>query len=177
MEVVFAGIVVAVRAATAHFSSPARRALRRIRRLRRVDIGRAREGTPVLIVGRIQEVSRSLAVPVTGRPCAAYDVMVREGNDPFGPSVRAADKAHRQAQARLAVRRRRLDALVTAGKTSGRGFASAAVEHPRRHWVVAEARAVAATKATAARQDADARRIALDDRIAKARARATSRKI
>jgi len=87
MEVVLAGIVVAVTAAAAHFSSPARRALYRIRRLRRVDIGGAREGTPVLIVGRIQEVSGSLEAPLTGRPCAAYDVVVRAGNDPFGPSV------------------------------------------------------------------------------------------
>lgn len=86
-------------------------------------------------------------------------------------AARDAEQARKRAQARLAVRRRRLDGLVATGKTSGHAFVGAAVEH-QEALVHAEKCAAAQVRATATHAKNQAKRAALDERIAKTTARA-----
>lgn len=78
-------------------------------------------------------------------------------------SVDAHTQAQRRAAAALATRRRRLDDLITQGKTTGKIFARVAVEH-QQVLVLAEACTRGATKARAALDKLVARRAAIAER-------------
>jgi hypothetical protein len=74
------------------------------------------------------------------------------------------NRAERRAQSALATRRRRLDALITARKTSGRGFARTAVEH-QQALVRAEHAAKAALTARTAREQNERRAAKLEQQL------------
>ena len=81
-----------------------------------------------------------------------------------------ASKDDRRAQAALATRRRRLDALVGRGKTNGSTFARVAVEH-QQALLRAEQTAAAATAARAAAERNQARTAKLEQQLAESAAR------
>ena len=83
------------------------------------------------------------------------------------------DREHQRAQSALSTRRRRLDDLIAQSKTSGKAFATIALDH-QQALVQAEASAKAAAKARAAIDKNTARRTKLEvqrDQIAARRAR------
>lgn len=83
------------------------------------------------------------------------------------------DREHQRAQAALATRRGRLDELIAQSKTSGKMFATSALDH-QRALVQAESCAKAAAKARAAVEKNNARRAKLEtrrDELAARRAR------
>lgn len=71
------------------------------------------------------------------------------------------DREHQRAQSALVTRRRRLDDLIAQSKTSGKTFAAIALDH-QRALVQEESCAKAATKARAAVEKNNARRIKLE---------------
>jgi len=119
----------------------------------------------VAVVTELEQLDKRAA-----RDAETHAKLVAEENG-LAHAAREAEKARDHAQARLAVRRRRFDALVAAGKTSGTSFTSAAIEH-QQALLATEERAAAAAKATAAREKNQAQRTAIDERIAKTAARA-----
>jgi hypothetical protein len=64
--------------AGAWWFSPHQRVLRAIRGVPRVPIPEAVEGSIVRIVGRVRGGDAVLSAPISGRPCAHYDVLVEE---------------------------------------------------------------------------------------------------
>lgn len=118
----------------------------------------------VAVVTELEQLEKRAARDADAR------VQLGREADALAIAARAAETARAAAEKRLVVRRRRLDALVAAGKTSGKAFARAAVDH-QQALVLAEQRSAAAAKATAARDKNQAQRATLDERIAKTAAR------
>ena len=61
-----------------YFFSKTARTKRAIKRQEQVPIGEASEGVPIRIVGSLSYAGQPLDAPLTGRPCAAWHVLVEE---------------------------------------------------------------------------------------------------
>jgi len=132
-----------------------------------LDQHRGNCGTMVANVAVVTEMDKLAA-----RAHRDGEILTRLTSESAALATTAAQigKDDRRARAALATRRRRLDALVQRGTTTGRSFARTAVEH-QQALVRAEKSAAAATKARAAAERNQTRAATLERQLAEGAAR------
>ena len=123
----------------------------------------ARMVANVAIITKLEQLQDRIT-----RETATRDQLVAQG-EPLAHAAHAHARADRRAQAKLATRRRRLDAQVAAGKTAGKIFARVAVEH-QQALLATESTSQLAAAAQAALLTSEQRRAALEASLAKMRA-------
>jgi hypothetical protein len=79
MEVFLGALAVsAVASVSLWYLRPEQKMRRMLRRMTRVEIGKARDNKPVIVTGKLGFAGEPLVAPLTGRRCAAYTVVVEE---------------------------------------------------------------------------------------------------